>query len=321
MCGCARSPRNSICVVNALFKTINTHSGLYSIKQHELCGFMCVCDSALTWWEPWCGRVSMRERVCGLRGHPLIISLAAAVLKCSLGAEEASQNEKKRTHTPNSLSELTASFSSLHLGWTSIASMHLCNFVVMHTHTRTHTSSCMCTWTQHSSLPPPFASPCVWCGLRRTTFKETLLQLWSRSVFQTLLLLCFLFYLLTVCELGGNRASVEQDTWPTCSIYHVLYLWTWIVSQIEAIVSCKIRVYPQLLPNKKKMAVVFKYLKQMPREQSVDIVLGEFPNNLYRWSSIQSSLVCLDKMPSWLFAVQRHAHFICRQDFQLRSHT
>lgn len=53
----------------------------------------------------------MRERVCGLQGHPLIVSLAAAALKSSLGAEEASQNEKKRTHTPNSLSELTASFS------------------------------------------------------------------------------------------------------------------------------------------------------------------------------------------------------------------
>lgn len=124
--------------------------------------------------------------------------------------------------------------------------MHLCNYVLCydalnaHTHPCTHT----CTWTQPGSLPPPFASPCVWCGLWRTMFKEILLQLWSRSVFPTLVLLCFLFYLLTVCELGGKQAGVEQDTCPTYTIYHVLYLWTWEVSRVGAIVSCKIWVHP-----------------------------------------------------------------------------
>ncbi len=43
VCGCTLSPRNSICVVNALFKTINIHSGLYTIKDHEVCVLMCVC--------------------------------------------------------------------------------------------------------------------------------------------------------------------------------------------------------------------------------------------------------------------------------------
>lgn len=43
VCGCTLSPRNSICVVNALFKTINIHCGLYTIKEHEVCGLMCVC--------------------------------------------------------------------------------------------------------------------------------------------------------------------------------------------------------------------------------------------------------------------------------------
>lgn len=33
VCGCTLSPRNSICVVNAVFKTINIHSGLYTIKE------------------------------------------------------------------------------------------------------------------------------------------------------------------------------------------------------------------------------------------------------------------------------------------------
>lgn len=47
VCGCTLSPRNSICVVNALFKTINIHSGLYTIKEHEVCGLMCVCGCAL----------------------------------------------------------------------------------------------------------------------------------------------------------------------------------------------------------------------------------------------------------------------------------
>lgn len=34
----------------------------------------------------------------------------------------------------------------------------------------------------------------------------------------------FLFYLLTVSELGGKQAGVEQDTRPTYATYHVLYL-------------------------------------------------------------------------------------------------
>lgn len=127
-------------------------------------------------------------------------------------------------------------------------------------------------------------------------FKEILLLLWSRSVFPTLFLLCFLFYLLTVCELGGKQAGVEQDTCPIYTIYCVLYLWTWEVSRREAFVPCKIWVYP--LPLCQNTLVAFDeelLFKQMPQEQSFDVIAGIYQTQLCEGSTTQLRLVCLDK--------------------------
>lgn len=54
--------------------------------------------------------------------------------------------------------------------------------VLANIHVQVH----MLTWTQPCSLPHPFASPCVWCGLKRTLFKEIVLWLWSRTVSHSL---------------------------------------------------------------------------------------------------------------------------------------
>lgn len=51
MCGRTPSPRNSICVLNALFKTINIHSGLYTIKKKSMncaASRVCVCVCTYT---------------------------------------------------------------------------------------------------------------------------------------------------------------------------------------------------------------------------------------------------------------------------------
>lgn len=123
--GCTLSPRNSICVVNALFKTIDIHSGLYTVKEHEVCGLMCVC--VCTYMMGALMRQGEDAWACVWAAGPpsdrLLGSRWAEVLSGCW--RDLPEPEETHTHTlslsPNSLWELTASFSCLHLGWGSIA--------------------------------------------------------------------------------------------------------------------------------------------------------------------------------------------------------
>lgn len=145
-------PRNSMCAVNALFKTINIPLWFMHNKGVVKCLVWCVrsctrMTGALmrrgehAWASAW---------AAGPPSDRLLGSRCAEVLSgCRRGLPE-------ETHTPNSLSELTASFSSLHFGFdrhSLDASLQLCAMLwCTHTHRRTHSSVYMCNPTQR----PPF---------------------------------------------------------------------------------------------------------------------------------------------------------------------
>lgn len=231
MCGCTVSPRNSICFVNALFKTINIHSGLYThthTKKSTKCSIWFVCVFVcFTMMGALMRRGEYAWACVWAAGPPsdrLPGSRCVEVLSgCCRGLPEW---EETRTHSKLFIRADSLFFFSTHvLDQHSLNALLRLSAVLWCTHT--HIYSHVYTQIPPSPIPPPLASPCVWCGLWRTTFKEIILQLWSRSMFPTLFLQCFLFYLLTVCQLGGKRAKMEQDTCPTFSVYHVLYLRTW----------------------------------------------------------------------------------------------
>lgn len=143
-------------------------------------------------------------------------------------------------------------------------------------------------------------------------FKEILLQLWSRSVFPTLFLLCFLFYLLTVCQLGGKQAGVEQDTCPIYAVYHVLYLWTWEVSRMEAIVSHKIRVYhPPLAKTVWLLSTKSSSLNKCLRSKVLMSFQAFIKHCLWerRHSATSGMLRQICQVSLWRLAPQRHNYF------------
>lgn len=149
VCGCTVSPWNSICVVNALFKAINTLSSAYTQEEHGVFCLTCVClrlpDAAGedAWACVWAA------------GPPSDRLLAAAVWR-ALRVGEASQNEEKHAH-----------FKLFHPSWQPLLTTLMHNCI---------SAACndACTWSQLL---------CVWCGLWRTPFKENSSALKSRSFF------------------------------------------------------------------------------------------------------------------------------------------
>lgn len=249
VCGCTLSPRNSICVVNAPFKTINIHSGITTTEVHVRGLCVCVCTSMTgalmqqgeyAWACVWAARPPS-DRFFG--------SWCAEVLSCCWrGLPEWEETDKNtHTHTPKPPYQSWQPLCLFYLRWSSIAWMHLCSFASCY-HARTkackHPRSCTYThaWTQPSSHL--FTSLCVLCGLWRTLFKGIFLQLWSCSVSPPLLLL---FPLLSSVSMRPARES-KKGTCPTCAVYHVLYLWTWEISWVKPIVSCEhntLRLFPK----------------------------------------------------------------------------
>lgn len=151
VCGRTVSPWNSICVVNALFKAINTLSGSYT---QEECGMFCLTCVCVCLCVAWCGGWGCVS-VCVGCGATLWSSPGSRCVEelsgCWRGLPERGETRKLQTFS----SELTAPSASNYLD----AQLQLCALML---HTPCAQAS---TWSEPSSFPPL----CVWCGQWRTS--------------------------------------------------------------------------------------------------------------------------------------------------------